>query len=225
MTIHSNLSGCPFVPINQMEECCINIDLGDMHVTSPMTGEIQSRMNGRNVLPIRVPEGETIPYRYTEVFKQLSRWKRTRSAVAYTKRLLMTITIWQPKTMRSKILITWPSLKGPNKTFHQNSFAPRSLSTSITDIFHRDLRLNPVTLFQWKMLAEIIQIWPTSIRWRFQVDGDLTAIRLDSNGFKTCTWWRTKGWIFNKVIRLVNNSIVMYEVFLGNRLTLRRPSL
>ncbi len=72
MTIHSNPSGCPFVTINQMENNAISIDLGDMHVTSPMTDEPIRIVRTVCVLPIRVPEGEAIPCRYTEVFKQLA---------------------------------------------------------------------------------------------------------------------------------------------------------
>lgn len=54
----------------------INIDLGDKQVISPLTGEPIKDSLGRNVLPIRVTENGTIPFRYSELFKDLS-WGNT----------------------------------------------------------------------------------------------------------------------------------------------------
>lgn len=54
----------------------INIDLGDKQVISPLTGEPIKDSLGRNILPIRVTEGGTIPFRYSELFKDLS-WGNT----------------------------------------------------------------------------------------------------------------------------------------------------
>lgn len=51
----------------------VNIDLGDAQIQSKITGEAITDSDGRNVLPIRVPEGETIPYRYMEMFQHISR--------------------------------------------------------------------------------------------------------------------------------------------------------
>lgn len=51
----------------------INIDLGEIGIKSRLyEGPIKDSM-GRNVLPIRVPEGGTIPYRYMDLFTQISR--------------------------------------------------------------------------------------------------------------------------------------------------------
>lgn len=71
--------------VNQMENNSINIDLGDMGVVSPMTGEVIKDESGRNVLPIRVAEGETIPYRYTDVFKQIALGNQAGIQNAYSK--------------------------------------------------------------------------------------------------------------------------------------------
>lgn len=60
---------------NQMQRAnsnAINIDLGDMSITSPLTNEPIIDSQGRNVLPIRVSDGNGIPFRYTEVFKHLA---------------------------------------------------------------------------------------------------------------------------------------------------------
>lgn len=50
----------------------INIDLGSRELISPMTGQPIKDAEGKNVLPIRVEDGKIIPYRYTNVFKQLA---------------------------------------------------------------------------------------------------------------------------------------------------------
>lgn len=51
----------------------INIDLGDIGVKSRFYEGNVVDSKGRNVLPIRVPEGGTIPYRYMDLFTQISR--------------------------------------------------------------------------------------------------------------------------------------------------------
>lgn len=58
--------------MNQIEDGKINISLGDMSVTSALTGEPIVDKDGYNVLPIRVANGQGIPYRYTDVFKAIS---------------------------------------------------------------------------------------------------------------------------------------------------------
>lgn len=56
----------------------VNIDLGDMEVYSRFLKDGDGRempirdSEGRNVLPIRVGQGEVIPYRYTELFSQVA---------------------------------------------------------------------------------------------------------------------------------------------------------
>lgn len=57
---------------SQMENGKININLGDMSVKSPLTGETIKDSFGENILPIRVEKGENIPYRYNEVLKAIS---------------------------------------------------------------------------------------------------------------------------------------------------------
>lgn len=51
----------------------INIDLGDIALKGRLSGDVITDSQGRNILPIRVPEGGTIPYRYMDVFTQISR--------------------------------------------------------------------------------------------------------------------------------------------------------
>lgn len=63
----------------------VNIDLGDAEVTSKITGEPITDSDGNNVLPIRIPEGETIPYRYMEMFQQVSRGNTNGIQESYQK--------------------------------------------------------------------------------------------------------------------------------------------
>lgn len=72
--------------MNEMEGTGkVNIDLGEASVKSPFTGEAIKDGEGRNVLPIRVPEGGTIPYRYMETLQQVSRGNHKGLAKAYDK--------------------------------------------------------------------------------------------------------------------------------------------
>lgn len=59
--------------MQQMEDGKINIDLGDIPLKSRLFDGNITDSQGRNVLPIRIPEGGTIPYRYMDVFTQISR--------------------------------------------------------------------------------------------------------------------------------------------------------
>lgn len=58
--------------MKQMENGQINIDLGPNQLVSPLTGEVMKDSQGRNILPIRITADGNIPYRYSEVFKDLS---------------------------------------------------------------------------------------------------------------------------------------------------------
>ena len=59
--------------MNQMEDGKINIDLGDIPLKSRLFDGNITDSQGHNVLPIRIPKGGTIPYRYMDVFTQISR--------------------------------------------------------------------------------------------------------------------------------------------------------
>lgn len=59
--------------MQQMEDGKINIDLGDIPLKSRLFDGNITDSQGYNVLPIRIPEGGTIPYRYMDVFTQISR--------------------------------------------------------------------------------------------------------------------------------------------------------
>lgn len=59
--------------MQQMEDGKINIDLGDIPLKSRLFDGDITDSQGHNVLPIRIPEGDTIPYRYMDVFTQISR--------------------------------------------------------------------------------------------------------------------------------------------------------
>lgn len=67
----------------------VNIDLGDMEVFSRFLKDGDGRempikdSQGRNVLPIRVGEGEVVPYRYTELFAQIASGNTEGVARAY----------------------------------------------------------------------------------------------------------------------------------------------
>ena len=51
----------------------INIDLGDIELKGRLHDGTITDSQGRNILPIRVNEGGTIPYRYMDLFTQISR--------------------------------------------------------------------------------------------------------------------------------------------------------
>lgn len=59
--------------MHKMEDGKINIDLGEIGLKSRLYEGNITDSQGRNVLPIRVPEGGTIPYRYMDLFTQISR--------------------------------------------------------------------------------------------------------------------------------------------------------
>lgn len=59
--------------MNQMVDGKINIDLGEVGVKSRLYDGNIVDSQGHNVLPIRIPEGGTIPYRYMDLFTQISR--------------------------------------------------------------------------------------------------------------------------------------------------------
>lgn len=59
--------------MKQMENGKINIDLGDIEIKSRLYDGPIVDGAGHNILPIRVPEGGTIPYRYMDLFTQISR--------------------------------------------------------------------------------------------------------------------------------------------------------
>lgn len=59
--------------MNQMVDGKINIDLGDIPLKSRLFDGNITDSQGHNVLPIRIPERGTIPYRYMDVFTQISR--------------------------------------------------------------------------------------------------------------------------------------------------------
>lgn len=72
--------------MNEMEGSRqVNIDLGENKVISPITEEPIKDSKGRNVIPIRVPQDGTIPYRYMELFQQVSRGNEHGIAEAYSK--------------------------------------------------------------------------------------------------------------------------------------------
>ena len=63
----------------------ININLGDITLKSRLYDGDVVDSNGHNVLPIRIPEGGTIPYRYTDLFTQISRGNATGIQTAYER--------------------------------------------------------------------------------------------------------------------------------------------
>ena len=67
----------------------VNIDLGDMEVYSRFLRDEDGLeapikdSKGRNIVPIRIGEGEVIPYRYTELFSQIASGNREGVVRAY----------------------------------------------------------------------------------------------------------------------------------------------
>lgn len=51
----------------------ININLGDLEIESRLTGRPVVDERGNNVLPIRIPKGDTIPYRYMDMFSAIAK--------------------------------------------------------------------------------------------------------------------------------------------------------
>ena len=70
---------------DEMEDGQININLGDMQVISPLTGKPIVDGFGENVLPISVEDGENIPYRYNEMFKELANGNRDHLQAAFER--------------------------------------------------------------------------------------------------------------------------------------------
>ena len=72
--------------MKQMDGCGkINIDLGELGVKSRLYEGCIQDSQGRNVLPIQVPEGGTIPYRYMDLFTQISRGNAEGIETAYRR--------------------------------------------------------------------------------------------------------------------------------------------
>ena len=69
----------------KMEDGRININLGEMSVTSPLTGLPIQDSFGENVLPIAVEEGGHIPYRYMDVFEAVSLENHEKLEQAYAR--------------------------------------------------------------------------------------------------------------------------------------------
>lgn len=69
----------------KMEDGRLNINLGDMSVTSPLTGLPIQDSFGENVLPIAVDDGGHIPYRYMDVFEAISLGNHEKLEQAYAR--------------------------------------------------------------------------------------------------------------------------------------------
>ena len=69
--------------MNKMIDGKINIALGDMSVTSPLTNLPITDSFGENVLPIRVDKNGSIPYRYADVFEAISLGNHDKLEAAY----------------------------------------------------------------------------------------------------------------------------------------------
>lgn len=69
----------------KMEDGRININLGDMSVTSPLTGLPIQDSFGENVLPIAVEDNGHIPYRYMDVFEAIALENHNKLSHAYAR--------------------------------------------------------------------------------------------------------------------------------------------
>ena len=208
--------------INQMKDNAVNIDLGDNEVVSPMTGRAIKDASGRNVIPIRVPEGETIPYRYTEVFDQLSRGNFGKNLQnAYSKAVAIDYNNLTTKDNAIKNIDTMTFFDDA-KT-EMISPDPRlklgQVSTSVDDtrvIAHRDPCVQSGNVISMENVGgnqpNMTHINPLMVN---QVDGDFDSDTMGLNGYKNLTLTEEqKQEFFNK--SSVYEQLNRYgEVFLG----------
>lgn len=71
--------------LDQMQDNQININLGDLVLKSPLTQQKIVDGFGDHVLPIRVEDGKTIPYRYNDLFQALANQNADHLQAAYNK--------------------------------------------------------------------------------------------------------------------------------------------
>lgn len=174
---------------NRMVDNAINIDLGDMSIVSPMTGKPIVDENGRNVLPIRVAEGETIPYRYADVFKQLAVGNERQLQIAYNKAVAIDYNDLTKKNNIIKNIDTMTFFEGA-KT-EMISPDPRlklgQISTSIDCdrvLAHRDPCVQSGNVISMENVGgnrpNMTHVNPLMIN---QVDGDFDSDTMGLNGY------------------------------------------
>lgn len=208
--------------INQMENNAINIDLGNESVTSQMTGRVIKDASGRNVLPIRVPEGETIPYRYTEVFDQISRGNYGKGLqTAYNKAVAIDYNNLTTKDNAIKNIDTMTFFDDAKTEMIAPD--PRlklgQISTSVDDkrvIAHRDPCVQSGNVVSMENVGgnqpNMTHINPLMVN---QIDGDFDSDTMGINGYKNLTLTdQQKDEFFNK--SSVYEQLNRYgDVFLG----------
>ena len=128
---------------DQMEDGQININLGDTPVISPLTGKPITDSFDENVLPIRVEKGETIPYRYNDVFKALANGNNEHLQMAFEK---ATANDYRNLTKKDNLLKNIDTMRFSNEA-HTDVLTPdptlplKDIRNSIKDkqvIIHRD---------------------------------------------------------------------------------------
>lgn len=174
---------------NRMKDNAVNIDLGDVELVSPMTGEPIKDESGRNVLPIRVEDGGAIPYRYTDVFKQLAVDNQKNLQVAYNKAVAIDYNNLTAKDNIIKNIDTMTFFEGA-KT-EMVSPDPRlklgQISTSVPDnrvLTHRDPCVQSGNVISMENVGgnqpNMTHVNPLMIN---QVDGDFDSDTLGLNQY------------------------------------------
>lgn len=190
---------------NSMTNNQVNVDLGEMSITSPMTGQPIVDESGRNVLPIRVEQDGAIPYRYTDVFKQLALGNQNNLQVAYNKAVSIDYNNLTAKDNIIKNIDTMTFCDGA-KT-EMVSPDPRlklgQISTSLNDtrvLAHRDPCVQSGNVISMENVGgnqpNMTHVNPLMIN---QVDGDFDSDSFGLNSFKNLNLTdKQKDEFFNK---------------------------
>lgn len=175
--------------MTQMEDGRINIALGDMSVTSPLTNQPITDSFGMNVLPIAVDKNGSIPYRYTEVFEALSLGNKDKLETAYAH---ATAIDYRSLTRKDNLLKNIDTMTFTKKA-HTDVLIPDprlkldEVRSTIDDdrlIIHRDPVIqsgNAISVKNVKGGAEnVIQVNPLIEE---QMDADNDGDTLGNNGY------------------------------------------
>lgn len=174
--------------LQQMDKGRINIDLGDQALISPLTHQPIVDAQGRNVLPLRVSQDETIPYRYSELFKELSMGNPLQAA--YNRAIAIDYKDLTAKDNILKNLDTMTFFEGA-KT-EMISPDPRlklgQIATHLPDrrvIFHRDPCIQSGNVISMENIGgadhpNMTHVHPLVV---YQVDGDFDSDTVGLNSY------------------------------------------
>lgn len=179
--------------MNQMQDNRINIDLGDMQLKSPMTGQVMQDSNGNNILPIRVVGDEGIPYRYTEVFKALALGNEKGLQTAYDKAVSVDYKDLTKKNNLLKNIDTMTFFEGAKTEMiiPDPRIGLGDIRTSVNSdrvIGHRDPAIQSGNTISFRNVGgnaeNMTHVNPLMIN---QVDGDFDSDTMGINGYQNLT--------------------------------------